>query len=279
MNARCVNGCRLVFIGGMHRSGTTPLARALASHPDVSGLTGTGVPEDEGQHLQTLYPRVRELGGMSRFALDPRAHLTEESPLVSERGAETLMEAWTPFWDLNRQWLLEKSPSNLVAGRFLQALFPGSALVVMVRHPIVTALAMQKWNPLVVARNGRRRATFSTMVANWCRAHELLRGDLAHLDRVVVLRYEDLTRDAAGGLGEVQRILGLGSAVPSDTIRAGHNDAYAEQWEAFSSGPPHRRHVYKKVLARFSQEAATWGYDLADPRALHPWSVDSVTER
>ena len=46
-----IEGERLVFIGGLHRSGTTPLADALAQHPDISGLSGTGAPHDEGQHL------------------------------------------------------------------------------------------------------------------------------------------------------------------------------------------------------------------------------------
>jgi hypothetical protein len=50
-----VTGERLVFIGGLHRSGTSIVHRCLSDHPDVSGFQSTGVWEDEGQHLQSVY--------------------------------------------------------------------------------------------------------------------------------------------------------------------------------------------------------------------------------
>ena len=141
------DGARHIFLGGLHRSGTTPVARILVAHPEISGLTDTGVSEDEGQHLQTVYPKIRAHGGMGRFANAAAAHLTATSPLVTDENAESLRRAWSRYWDLDKRFLLEKSPSNMIMGGFLQALFPGSALLVVVRHPIAVALAMQKWNP------------------------------------------------------------------------------------------------------------------------------------
>lgn len=256
-----VTGERLVFLGGLHRSGTTPLARAMGSHPEISGLSGTGVAEDEGQHLQDVYPRIKTFGGMGRFARSEAAHLTEDSPLVSPDNARRLLASYAPFWDLERRLLLEKTPANLIMGRFLQALFPGSALVVVVRHPIVAALALDKWNPLIVNRRGRRRTTLSGRVRNWMDAHAFLGADLPRLQRAVVLRYEDLVADPDVELARVQRLLELGSPIPSDSIRPGRSAPYAEEWAQMSQGTPLQRRTRRRIIERFGAEMATYGYD------------------
>jgi len=101
---------------------------------------------------------------MSRFAYSDAAHLTGSSPLVNAMNRDRLVASWSPHWDLSRPFLLEKFPGNLVKSRFLQALFPEADFIVIVRDPIVTSLAMQKWNPTLVARNGRRRVSLAGTV-------------------------------------------------------------------------------------------------------------------
>lgn len=256
------DGSRFVFVGGLHRSGTTPLARLLGAHPDISGLSGTGVAEDEGQHLQDVYPRIRAYGGMGRFANDPAAHLTAESVLVSERNAARLVEIWSPYWDLRKRLLLEKSPANLIMGGFLQALFPGSALIVVMRHPLAVALAMQKWNPLVVARNGRRRVTLSGLVAHWLRAHDLLRRDAPGLRRLHVVRYEDLVAAPDAELSSVAELLGLSTPLAADAVRPGMGERYQRQWDAMATGSPLARHVRRSIETRFADAVAEYGYDI-----------------
>src|SRR5438105_15342862 len=101
---------QLVFVVGLHRSGTSILARCLAAHPEISGLSNTGVPQDEGQHLQTVFPTAKQLGGFGGLGFNPPARLTGASGLATEESRRRLFDAWSPYWDLSKPVLLEKSP-------------------------------------------------------------------------------------------------------------------------------------------------------------------------
>lgn len=250
-----------VFIGGLHRSGTTPLARVLSAHPEISGLSDTTASEDEGQHLQDVYPRIRKYGGMGRFANAPDAHLTETSPLASPESARRLIQSWSPYWDCNRRLLLEKSPANMIMGRFLQALFPGSCLIVVVRHPIAVSLAMQKWNPAVVARNGRRRVTLDGLVRHWLRAHELLRQDARALQRLHVVRYEDLVADPITSLRPIEKMLDLSAPLDISGLTRGRGDVYQARWERLRRSAI-RHPVAASIAAKYGDAVAEYGYDI-----------------
>lgn len=258
-----IESSRLLFVGGLHRSGTTPLARCLGAHLQVSGLTSTDVKEDEGQHLQSVYPKAKKYGGAGRFAMDSRAHLTERSPLVSSANAATLLKEWEPFWDTSRRVLLEKSPPNLIMGRFLQALFPDSAYVAVVRHPLVVALSTHKWRRLA-ARNVRMHTTHYQLVEHWKHAHETFLEDLPSLSRVHVLRYENLVVDPRGELEPIARLLGLADGIDGTSLRATHSDRYSRQWEAMATGGPIARRTRSKILRDFGGYINSWGYDPED---------------
>ncbi len=266
-----IAGQRLVFVGGLHRSGTSALARVLAEHPEISGLAETGVEEDEGQHLQRVYPPAKAYGGPGRFAEAGRAHLTESSELVSPESASELSRAWAPYWDMSRPLLVEKSPPNLIMGRFLQELFPGSRLVVVLRHPVVVALSTVKWRRLA-SRRWWRYTTVHSLVRHWFRAYDLLREDAPHLGRLHVLRYEDLLADPSAELARLQEFLGLATPLASQSFVAGHSDRYQQRWEQMLGRPVARR-VRRRIESDFGPAARRYGYDVADLSVRDPWNL------
>jgi len=250
-----MEGHRFVFLAGLHRSGTTLLARLLAAHPQVSGFSGTGAPADEGQHLQTVYPSDHEYGRPGRFGFAPEMHLTEDSPLVSQENARKLFEEWSPHWDLSREFLLEKSPPNLLKTRFLQALYPDSSFVVIVRHPIPVSIPTAKWR-------GTRR--YDRMFEHWLRCHALFEADREHLERVHVLQYEQMVRDPAMVLREVFEFLELDPIPPSEPVKTGANEKYFGRWRELKRDPRMRAYL-DLVSLWYERRMRRYGYSLLFP--------------
>jgi hypothetical protein len=246
---------KFVFLAGLHRSGTTLLARLLAAHPEISGFSDTGAPADEGQHLQTVYPSDHEYGRPGRFGFAPEMHLTESSPLVSEQNAAALLEEWSPHWDLSRPLLLEKSPPNLLKTRFLQALYPGSAFVVIVRHPIPVSIPTAKWR-------GTRR--YDRLFEHWLRCHALFDADREDLDRVHVLQYEQLVRDPATELRRIFEFLELDPIPPSEPVATGANAKYFARWKELKRDPRMRSYL-NLVSLWYERRVRRYGYSLLFP--------------
>jgi len=252
-----IAGRRFVFLGGLHRSGTSLLHRRLRAHPDTSGFANTGVPEDEGQLLQSVFPRARHFGGPGRFAFAPEARLTESSPLVSPANRDQLLRQWGAYYDLTKPVLLEKSPPNLIRARFFQALLPNSRFVFIVRHPIAVAYATQKWT----------RTTFAELLLHWCLAHRLMLGDLRQVDHALVLRYEDVVDGPERWLDAAFRLADLTPICTSERIE-NYNPRYfalfEQQRAAWGDGEAALEDLVAPTMADF-------GYRL-DPPLVEPWS-------
>jgi Sulfotransferase family len=245
---------RLVFVAGLHRSGTSLIHRCLAAHPDVSGFTGTGVPEDEGQHLQTVYPPDYLYGGAGLFGFAPEMHLTEASPLARPENRERLLREWGAHWRPGAAVGIEKSPPNLVRTRFLQALFPDAAFVVVLRHPIAVAGATRK---------GRRmRLSYRSLVHHWVACHETLAADATHVRALHLVRYERFVADPDGELAHLQVALGLEPHPSGERVRTDANERYLARWRSRLN--PHRALDRRRTVARFEADVRRFGYSLVD---------------
>jgi len=254
---------RFVFIGGLPRSGTTLLAAELARSPGVANLEGIGPVADEGQYVQDVYTTQQQAGGIDRFAYAAAMHLTEDSPLATPASRTALWEAWSPHWDTTQRVLVEKTPSNLLKMRFLQAVFPGASFVVLVRHPVAEAMALRArgWSHRPVAR----------LVDHWVHAHQVMAADLPRVDSVVVVRYEDLVTRPAEVLGGLQAFLGLEPADSGEAPRRDLNDRYLEEWRSggLLAGVSRRR-----TERRYGPAIGRYGYRFSASLPVGPLAPD-----
>ncbi|MGB8914354.1 MAG: sulfotransferase [Candidatus Sulfotelmatobacter sp.] len=250
-----------VFVGGLHRSGTTLLTHCIGEHPEASCFQNTNVSEDEGQHLQNVYPPAIRIGGPGSFGFSREAHLTEKSRLVRRDTRARLLDAWKPFWDCSKQVLVEKSPPNLIRARFLQAIFPDARFVMIVRHPIAVTEATQKWS----------KTSLLSMLDHWVICHQYFLQDVSELRHVLLIQYEELVSNPAPVLERVFNFLGLRPINFLAEIREGLNDRYFDQWETSQ-----RNSQICDRLAEIEPYANAFGYSVISPRRTMPLS-ETVT--
>lgn len=246
----------MVFLGGLHRSGTSLAFRLLRQHPQVSGFSGTGTSEDEGQHLQTVYQPASSFGGEGRFGFHDRAHLVELPSGAARAEAATLFAQWGPYWDLRCPVLIEKSPPNLIRMRYLQSLFPHASFVVITRHPLEVALAQRKRT---------RRQPLWSLVRHWFASHDTFSADAPKIARLLVLRYEDLLATPQATVDQLLRFVGLppASEVTVGEVSGEPSGLYRAEWVHRSRRRWYR--PYAELLTRhFERDARRYGYSMRE---------------
>jgi len=230
----------ILFIGGLHRSGTSMIHRIIRQHPRISGFIGTGVPEDEGQHLQSIIPTAGKAGGPGRFCFNPKAAMDESHPLCDEQNAARLLSQWLKHWDGSKQILVEKSPPNLIRTRFLQGLFPKAHFLIIIRHPVAVAYATHKFI-------GKRSPGIRHLIRHSLEGYRIFARDYLHLHQVVVIRYEDFVRRPDDTLKPVYKSLGIEPVECREPIHGDVNRSYLDQW-AHDNRPIRRLFPWKKPL-------------------------------
>ena len=259
---------KYLFIAGLHKSGTSILARCLAQHPDVSSFQDTGFPQDEGQFLQTIFPKAFEYGGPGKFGFSREMHLIEESHLLTETNKSKLITQWSRFWDLNKAVLLEKSPPNILKSRFLQAVFPESYFVFIIRHPLAVAYSTQRWS----------KTTLPELIEHWIKCHDIMQEDVNHLNFYQIIHYEKLIAAPERFLNDIYKSLSLNELNKSVILEQNTNEKYSEQWEKLlMSVEEESRQVVKSVL-QFESRIQKFGYSLLDLNKTEQYFLPSKRE-
>ncbi len=205
---------RFVFVAGLHRTGTSLIARILCQHSGISAIRDAPVPEQEGCYLQGAIPHTARHGVPGHYATDPAQHLTEEHPLNTMETRNRLWTDWRDWFDLSRPWLLEKSPVNLSHMRLLQALFPTSKFIIVLRHPQYMAAALCKWSDRDVAQTTRYGLE----------AYRIMKEDIRFLHSYLLVRYEDLVASPEMWIAAMHGFLDLPNEPTNIAIRDGNED-------------------------------------------------------
>lgn len=250
-----------LFIGGLHRSGTSLLARMMSEHPLFGGLRETGAPEDEGQHVQNVMLPASAFGGPGHFAFDPRSHLTEADVDAVHAGSNAaqalrmqLVDSWAKFRADDKPFFVEKSPPNLLRFRFLQSLFPDAQCVLVVRHPIAVSHATEFW----------AKSSIASLLTHWCHAHELVHADIPCINRLLVVRYEDLVADPNATLARVTAACGVEPHTTTEVVRTDTNDRYFARFRHHKLLPASLKILPHRLRFEARLQRLGYGYSLAD---------------
>lgn len=244
---------KYIFVCGLHKSGTSLFAQMLASHPDVSSFSNTGFPQNEGQFLQSVYPIAREYGGPGRFGFHKEMQLTESSKLLTKDNILKLTNEWHSYWDVSKHVFLEKSPPNILKSRFLQAVFPNSFFIFIVRHPIAVSYATLKWS----------KTSIPDLLDHWVTCHKIMYKDLKYLNNRFVISYEGFVDNPSSIFAKIHDWVGIKPVEVVVGSAKNKNNDYFEMWN----------HEYKKLSRgnclsdrydNLNKEVLRFGYNLFD---------------
>jgi hypothetical protein len=245
---------KYLFVCGLQRSGTSVLARNIGKLQNCTVFKGTGAMEDEGQYLQDVYPTNNQLGGTGWYGFDPRAHLTENSNLLTPENVARLKKSWHRYWDNTKHICVEKTPGNLLMARFLQAVFPNSYFVVIKRHPVAVSMANQRWK--------KSMAALHVGFEHWLHCYQIFDADKKYLKHVYELTYEDYITDPGRHHREIAAFVGTRSGGESmEDVIGAHNKRYFDRWRQLLTESPFKSY-YQYIAKMYEPRFAVHGYSL-----------------
>ena len=270
---------KFIFIGGLHRSGTSMIFECLRNHPLISGFLNTGVPHDEGKFLQSVYPL---LGNIGDFSFNQENHLTENSPLVSDKNRANLFDDWSKYWKIEKPLLLEKSPENLIKTRFLQEIFPNSYFIIVTRHPIAVSYATQNMIRSRLIRIWRKhrpgslsypirwilRTKIDSLINHWIVAHTIFNHDKPSLNKHLLVKYEDFVNNPSLLLKKIFCFLEveyfdihIDEIANYQGIKIDINQKYFKKWLSMKNNY-YLNFYHRDLIRKFESKVNNFGYSL-----------------
>jgi len=297
-----------VFVAGHHRGGTTLMWEILREHPEIGAFGQqheTAVDKSEGAFLQSVLPTFgvgSETTWLHRFGLSKKVmrgvgtyalrgytatawNELNRSDRVTPSMLVQLLNQWGYYWKASGAWdkyfWIEKTPTNAVVSRYIQALFDQgleteqhmnnmnvpwdvprdsrTKFIFMMRHPLGNALAHQQWN-------SANHLSLDILIENWLSVSKIMTEDCNHLKHCLFVRLEELAKEPAQEMGRIVSFLGLPQFEWSAEIHPNPNEKYAEtycsQLEELVDGSPQAVLEHMSLVRKYGEEIKQFGYDL-----------------
>jgi hypothetical protein len=186
-----LDGYYWLFVLGLNNSGTTMLADILGRHPRIRTL-----PE-EGQWLTRVFPLSKDLGTPRAYTkrLDVFRWEEDHDPAPALRARYD----WALYYDRRPGALLEKSTPHSLRSRWIQRNFRPARFVTITRDPFAVCEGIRR-------RSGQ---SIEDAARHWTIGHEILLEDMPHLERCLLLTYEQLCDDLGATLERLESFLDL----------------------------------------------------------------------
>jgi hypothetical protein len=180
-----------VFIVGCTNSGTSLLHKLLAPHPDIASLP------HEGQFFTDVFLRDRAFGFARIWSENLKLFRMIETH--SKDHAPRLIHDWKNYLNnVNASVVIEKTPTNSIRTRWLQAIFKNSYFIAIVRDGRAVAEGISR---RVSSVNIERAAT------HWVKNNNIILDDAELLNKFHLVRYEELVENPQNTVMELIRFI------------------------------------------------------------------------
>lgn len=180
---------KLIFVGGIPRSGTTLVQNVLDSHPEISG----GPEFDRIPNIVDLRNRLVQSAKVGRID-----YYVDQSKI--DRLVANFISGLLEHDHLDRQTTLisEKTPWNILYFMELAKLFPQAKLIMILRNPLDVYSSM-KTVARRASKKGIKPPDYTTdvklAVAYMEAAYKLMEACHKRPERFMLLRFEELLKD------------------------------------------------------------------------------------
>ena len=186
---RVIKNKKWIFISGCYNSGTTLLDQILATHPEISGLP------DEGVMLTDKLVRPEDFN-WRRMWSECENDIKESAPFV-EKDANRIKKHWSHFYDLKKDFFVEKSISNQTRLEFFNTHFSPVWFIHIVRNGYAVAEGIHRKAEVMEGNEYYNRGDYpySLCAKQWVRSLEVFEKEQKRLQNVITISYEELAEN------------------------------------------------------------------------------------